>query len=158
MRLNATGSNHTVSKYVLQRELGNKFPLGFQDKFRKRIYISFSNDPKHGFWDQSTSGKSGNSGQHGGVFNLEYSPDGSILIAACEQKSFIVLDPITRRDVHNVYNSHSDCVNCVKYNHDLEQKHIYMEDNSLFLIGFLIAGLLLLVLMTQQLHYGISEI
>ncbi|XP_032783070.2 DDB1- and CUL4-associated factor 10 [Daphnia magna] len=115
MRLNATGSNHTVSKYVLQRELGNKFPLGFQDKFRKRIYISFSNDPKHGFWDQSTSGKSGNSGQHGGVFNLEYSPDGSILIAACEQKSFIVLDPITRRDVHNVYNSHSDCVNCVKF-------------------------------------------
>lgn len=70
MRLNSTGLSHTVSKYVHQRELGNKFPLGFQDKFRKRTYMSFSSDPKHGFWDQSTSGKSGNNGQHGGVFNL----------------------------------------------------------------------------------------
>lgn len=38
----------------------------------------------------------------------------SILIAACEQRSFIVLDPITRRDVHSVHNSHADCVNCVR--------------------------------------------
>ncbi|EFX74031.1 hypothetical protein DAPPUDRAFT_324775 [Daphnia pulex] len=109
------GYGDQLSRFVLQRELGNKFPLGFQDYFQQRIYKSFSSDPKYGFWDQSTSSKSGSSARHGGVFNLEYSPDGSILIAACEQKSFIVFDPITRKDVHSVYNSHSDSVNCVKF-------------------------------------------
>lgn len=46
------------------------------------------------------------------INNYNYSR--SILVAACEQKSFIVLDPISRKDVHSVHNSHSDCVNCVR--------------------------------------------
>jgi hypothetical protein len=70
MGLFTSNSSHTVSKFVLQRELGNKFPLGFQDFFKQRIYKSFSSDPKYGFWDQSMSTKSGSSARHGGVFNL----------------------------------------------------------------------------------------
>lgn len=70
MGLYKSYSSHTVSRFVLQRELGNKFPLGFQDYFQQRIYKSFSSDPKYGFWDQSTSTKSGSSARHGGVFNL----------------------------------------------------------------------------------------
>ena len=136
MRLN-NGSNSTptiVSKYVQQRELGLKFSLGFRDKLNHKIYSSLRSSD---YWDneKARSCRSGNS-VHGGVFNLEYSPDGyelkeillclprnhhlfslsrSILIAACEQKSFIVLDPTTRKDVHHVANAHSDCVNCVRY-------------------------------------------
>lgn len=66
MRLNNTYSTHIASKFVLQRELGLKFPLGFRDKLHHKIYSSLQ---------PLTSEKSG-SNVHGGVFNLEYSPDG----------------------------------------------------------------------------------
>ena len=74
MRLNNTYSTHIASKFVLQRELGLKFPLGFRDKLHHKIYSSLQ---PFGFWDhaKATSEKSG-SNVHGGVFNLEYSPDG----------------------------------------------------------------------------------
>ena len=74
MRLNNTYSTHIASKFVLQRELGLKFPLGFRDKLHHKIYSSLAPD---GFWDhaKATSEKSG-CNVHGGVFNLEYSPDG----------------------------------------------------------------------------------
>ncbi len=135
MRLNRPDSKFiSITKYVNQREVGPKFALGFQDKLHHKIYSSLTTS---GCWDHSkaSSIKSGNT-VHGGVFNLEYSPDGyvvflsylrisylkiyfhlihrSILIAACEQKSFIVLDPTTRKDVHHVQNAHLDCVNCVR--------------------------------------------
>ena len=102
---------HIASKFVYHRELGLKHPLGFRDRLYHKIYSSLQ---PLGSWDHSlaSSSKQGNH-FNGGVFNLEYSPDGKILIAACEHKSFIVLDPVTRKEVHNVI-AHSDCVNCVR--------------------------------------------
>jgi hypothetical protein len=78
MRLNNTYSTHIASKYVLQRELGLKFPLGFRDRLHHKIYSSLQ---PAGSWDHSlsSSSKSG-SHIHGGVFNLEYSPDGYAII------------------------------------------------------------------------------
>ena len=74
MRLNNTYSTHIASKYLLQRELGLKFPLGFRDRLHHKIYSSLQ---PAGSWDYSHSSSSKSGSQiHGGVFNLEYSPDG----------------------------------------------------------------------------------
>ena len=50
----------------------------------------------------------------GGVFNLEFSPDGKILSAACEKKNILIFDPLTQRIVRNIETAHSDSVNCVR--------------------------------------------
>ena len=54
-------------------------------------------------------------GPSGGIFNLEFNPDGSILGAACEQKSIILFDPQTRRPVKFIEKAHDDCVNCIRF-------------------------------------------
>lgn len=76
MRLNKPDARRVVtSRYVQQRELGLDFPLGFQDKLHHKIYSSLRT---YESWDHTKScNKSGNL-VHGGVFNLEYSPDGSV--------------------------------------------------------------------------------
>lgn len=58
------------NKYIRQRELGMQFPLGHTDKFYKTLYTSVQPTTS---WDHKDSIKTG---AHGGVFNLEYSPDG----------------------------------------------------------------------------------
>lgn len=80
MRLNNTYSTHIASRYVLQRELGLKFPLGFRDKLHHKIYSSLQ---PSGSWDysRSSSTKVANQISAGGVFNLEYSPDGSVFVS-----------------------------------------------------------------------------
>ena len=50
----------------------------------------------------------------GGIFNLEFSPDGKILSAACERRNILIFDPLTRRVIQNLENAHLDCVNCVR--------------------------------------------
>lgn len=52
---------------------------------------------------------------HGAVFNLEFTPDGSLLVAACEKKSIMVFDPLRAHLVNHVQNAHNDCVNCVRF-------------------------------------------
>ena len=41
----------------------------------------------------------------GGIFNLEFSPDGRILSAACERKNILIFDPLTRKwsKSYNIY-------------------------------------------------------
>ena len=74
MRLNNTYSTHIARKYVLQRELGLKFPLGFRDKLHHKIYSSLQ--PTGPSEPDPLSCTKNHSNIHGGVFNLEYSPDG----------------------------------------------------------------------------------
>lgn len=56
--------------WLQERELGFKKRLGFADAFSNKLYSSLRT---HDYWDQfqHTSNKI-----HGGVFNLEFSPDG----------------------------------------------------------------------------------
>ncbi|KAH8018311.1 hypothetical protein HPB51_002292 [Rhipicephalus microplus] len=54
-------------------------------------------------------------GGHGGIFNLEFSPDGSILVAATEGKSILMFDPLSRRLTREVKNAHADCVNNARF-------------------------------------------
>lgn len=54
-------------------------------------------------------------GPTGGIFNLDFSPDGSILGAACEKKNVLLFDPSTHRVINDVENAHEDCVNCIRF-------------------------------------------
>ncbi|XP_067007174.2 DDB1- and CUL4-associated factor 10 homolog [Anabrus simplex] len=95
--------------YLRQRELGQRFPLGHADRFYRELYSSILPCTS---WDH---GDSLRNARHGGVFNLEFSPDGSLLVAACEKKSILMFDPLCRRLIHAVDNAHRDCVNCVRF-------------------------------------------
>ncbi|XP_077992638.1 DDB1- and CUL4-associated factor 10-like [Glandiceps talaboti] len=52
---------------------------------------------------------------HGSVFNLEFSPDGSYLVAACERKSIKVCDPLSAAEITTVNDAHDSCVNFVRF-------------------------------------------
>ncbi|CAG9857552.1 unnamed protein product [Phyllotreta striolata] len=56
----------------------------------------------------------------GGIFNLEFSLDGKLLVAACEGKQILIFDSANQKLVHNVPDAHSNCVNCVRF---LNDKH-----------------------------------
>ncbi|XP_069695745.1 DDB1- and CUL4-associated factor 10 homolog [Periplaneta americana] len=97
------------NSWLRQREIGQRFPLGYADRFSKRLYSSILPCTS---WDH---GENLRHAMHGGVFNLEFSPDGSLLVAACEKKSILMFDPLCRRLIHAVDNAHRDCVNCVRF-------------------------------------------
>lgn len=125
------------SLWLRQRELGVKFPLGHSDDFHKTLYSSIQPITSWDHGDNLTAAR------HGGVFNLEYSPDGSVanvlvccftsivtsgprshvciqccrslLLAACEKKSILMFDPLCRKLIHAIDNAHNDCVNCVRF-------------------------------------------
>ncbi|XP_071557240.1 DDB1- and CUL4-associated factor 10 homolog [Temnothorax nylanderi] len=97
------------SLWLRQRELGVKFPLGHSDDFHKTLYSSIQPITSWDHGDNLTAAR------HGGVFNLEYSPDGSLLLAACEKKSILMFDPLCRKLIHAIDNAHNDCVNCVRF-------------------------------------------
>ena len=89
---------------------------------RPRLYADFRDwgtyrDPLGGkkagrFWSRMSDASDGS--VTGGIFNLEYNPDGSILAAACEKKSVLLFDPGSRKVVKSLEKAHLDCVNCVR--------------------------------------------
>ncbi|KAG8234229.1 hypothetical protein J437_LFUL007734 [Ladona fulva] len=91
------------------RELGQKTFLGFEDKFSKKLLSSILPCSS---WDHLEDCRERD---HGGVFNLEFSQDGSLLVAACEKKSVLMFDPLCHRLIHSIDNAHRDCVNCVRF-------------------------------------------
>ncbi|XP_075416295.1 DDB1- and CUL4-associated factor 10 isoform X2 [Tenrec ecaudatus] len=52
---------------------------------------------------------------HGAVFNLEYSPDGSVLTVACEQTEVLLFDPISSKHIKTLTEAHEDCVNNIRF-------------------------------------------
>ncbi|CAB0012685.1 unnamed protein product [Nesidiocoris tenuis] len=95
--------------YLRNRELGNRPQLGTNDRFMNGLYKSFA---RCEWWDHFASLKNA---APGGIFNLEFSPDGSLLVAACEKRSILMFDPLSRKLLHSVDNAHYDCVNCVRF-------------------------------------------
>lgn len=97
------------STYWMTRDVqyGFKPKLGTQNKFYKTLYSSF-------YRRTSSSTKRHPDYLYGGVFNLEFSPDSSILISAREKNAFILWDPISLEEIKVVENAHHDCVNCIK--------------------------------------------
>ncbi|XP_077285698.1 DDB1- and CUL4-associated factor 10 homolog isoform X2 [Arctopsyche grandis] len=109
MRLLAKDYGAYNALWAYQRELGFAPPIGAGDTFAKSLYSSMSLCAQ---WDAL---KDSDGLMHGGVFNLEFSPDGSLLVAACEKNSILTIDPLTYKKVYYVNNAHSDCVNYVKF-------------------------------------------
>uniref|UniRef100_A0A224XL80 Putative wd40 domain protein n=1 Tax=Panstrongylus lignarius TaxID=156445 RepID=A0A224XL80_9HEMI len=95
--------------YLRNRELGMKPKLGSTDRFMKGLYTSFLPCT---YWDHNESLQNA---APGGIFNLEFSPDGSLLVAACEKRSILMFDPLSRQLLNTVDNAHFDCVNCVRF-------------------------------------------
>uniref|UniRef100_A0A8C5M0J9 DDB1- and CUL4-associated factor 10 n=1 Tax=Leptobrachium leishanense TaxID=445787 RepID=A0A8C5M0J9_9ANUR len=52
---------------------------------------------------------------HGAVFNLEYSPDGSVLTVACEQTEVLLFDPVSSKHIKTLTEAHEDCVNNIRF-------------------------------------------
>uniref|UniRef100_A0A0K8TEF6 Uncharacterized protein n=1 Tax=Lygus hesperus TaxID=30085 RepID=A0A0K8TEF6_LYGHE len=104
----SSNSNFAYS-FLRERELGNRPKLGSNDRFMNGLYQSFVPCT---YWDHNESLQNA---APGGIFNLEFSPDGSLLVAACEKRSILMFDPLSRQLLHSVDNAHYDCVNCVRF-------------------------------------------
>ncbi|KAK7076261.1 DDB1- and CUL4-associated factor 10 [Halocaridina rubra] len=97
---------------IRRREMGLRATLGYESNLKKCLYSSMTPSTS---WDpQKNDPKTGFIG-HGGVFNLEFSPDGSHLVAACEHRAVMVFDPLSRKQVHHIPRAHENCVNCIKF-------------------------------------------
>ncbi|CAB4056358.1 DCAF10 [Lepeophtheirus salmonis] len=51
----------------------------------------------------------------GGIYNLEFNTEGSLLAAATENTSVLLFDPNSRKLVNTIVNAHDGCVNCVRF-------------------------------------------
>lgn len=93
----------TFHNWIQRRENGLKL-VGDEDFILKMIYKSFK---PYRYWTSDE--------EFGAVFNLEFSPDGNVVVAACEKKSILLFDPITTKRTKAIGNAHTDNVNCVKF-------------------------------------------
>ncbi|KAM9786704.1 DDB1- and CUL4-associated factor 10 [Syngnathus typhle] len=79
-----------------------------RDNFRTMTSLYSSMNPAADSVNLSTK-------THGAVFNLEYSPDGSVLTVACEQTEVLLFDPISSRHIKTLTEAHEDCVNNIRF-------------------------------------------
>lgn len=77
-----------LANYLRNRKLGGKLKLCLTDKFMEKLYFHVI---PCAVWDHNDSLRNS---VPGGIFNLEFSPDGSILVAACEERSIFLFSPI----------------------------------------------------------------
>lgn len=54
-------------------------------------------------------------GPLGSIFNLEFSPDDTYLVAVLAGRAFELYDPRVCKKIHRRQNAHDDCVNCVTF-------------------------------------------
>ncbi|XP_059422337.1 DDB1- and CUL4-associated factor 10-like isoform X2 [Carassius carassius] len=79
-----------------------------RDNFRNMTRLYSSMSPATDSVNLSTQ-------THGAVFNLEYSPDGSVLTVACEQTEVLLFDPVSSRHIKTLVEAHEDCVNNIRF-------------------------------------------
>ncbi|KAK7863787.1 hypothetical protein R5R35_005403 [Gryllus longicercus] len=97
----------TYPVWVEHREVSQRLPREYSDVFYKSLYSSIS--PCHS-WKRGENSRS----VHGGLYSLEFSPAGSLLVAG-EKRNFRVFDPVSRKLIHTVGNAHACCVTNVKF-------------------------------------------
>ncbi|XP_014284722.1 DDB1- and CUL4-associated factor 10 homolog [Halyomorpha halys] len=105
----ALETKHFATKFIRDREVGLRPRIGSNDQFMRGLYNAFAPCTS---WDHNESLQNA---APGGIFNLEFSPDGSLLVAACEKRSILMFDPLSRQLLSTVDNAHLDCVNCVRF-------------------------------------------
>ncbi|XP_036373138.1 DDB1- and CUL4-associated factor 10 [Megalops cyprinoides] len=101
------GSN--VFRWLRERTIGRGlFVDPARDNFRTMTSLYSSMNPAADSVNMNTK-------THGAVFNLEYSPDGSVLTVACEQTEVLLFDPISSRHIKTLVEAHEDCVNNIRF-------------------------------------------
>ncbi|RWS23083.1 hypothetical protein B4U80_05791 [Leptotrombidium deliense] len=90
--------------------------IGSTNMFTKRLYSLTKTRPEF-MYDYNENCKKTRSGGpfHGGIFNLTFNPEGSLLLAATENKSILVFDPLNHRLIRQINSAHEDSVNYVKF-------------------------------------------
>ncbi|XP_017477394.1 PREDICTED: DDB1- and CUL4-associated factor 10 homolog [Rhagoletis zephyria] len=105
--------------WLLRRENGLLQSHGDQDFIMRRVYKSMR--PLYQ-WNDKYSKVNNTLGtvNVGGVFNLEFSPEGNLLVAACEKKAIVLFDVVSRQSAQKIMDAHSSNVNCIKF---LDSRH-----------------------------------
>lgn len=87
------------------REYGWKPSLNDEDRLNSAIYANVTNVGS----DVDTRGS------RGAVFNLEFSKDGRLLVAACERRCIVSFSALSQKSVFTVEGAHQGYVNCIKF-------------------------------------------
>ncbi|XP_061101498.1 DDB1- and CUL4-associated factor 10 [Conger conger] len=105
----ASGIGNYVFRWLRKRTIGTgPFVDPARDNFRTMTSLYSSMNPAADSVNISTQ-------THGAVFNLEYSPDGSVLTVACEQTEVLLFDPISSTHIKTLVEAHEDCVNNIRF-------------------------------------------
>ena len=98
------GQRHGPARYSL-----------LEERLKQRLFYNFRL-PSQEARNFGGGGGGGDDGKYtGGIFNLAFNPDGSVLGAACEDKCVLLLDPNTRRTVHAITGAHDEAVNNIRF-------------------------------------------
>nr|XP_013097944.1 unnamed protein product [Stomoxys calcitrans] len=98
----------SLYRWLYRREYGLPSNRMDFDHIMHRVYGSMK-DFDH--WNDTPNQTS----DYGAVFNLEFSPKGNVLVAACEKKSILFFDAITQQQTYTIKDAHTDNVNCIKF-------------------------------------------
>lgn len=117
--------NSEGNKYwcLLQQRNEINYPtnvLGAKDVFYKRLYSSIRSRKEfiYDFDKRRSRSRQLNDSDahfHGGIFNLNFNPDGSLLLAATENKAILMFDPFTHELIKTVHNAHDSSLNYIKF-------------------------------------------
>ncbi|XP_077495412.1 DDB1- and CUL4-associated factor 10-like [Amblyomma americanum] len=90
---------------VDHQRLGLHSYIGANDHMFQELYRAFLPSQKPDFYRCN----------HGGIFNLSFARDGSILVAATKGRSILIFDPLNHKLISEVGHAHSDCVNYARF-------------------------------------------
>ncbi|KAJ8917865.1 hypothetical protein NQ315_010778 [Exocentrus adspersus] len=103
-------SNLNLLGVIEKRSLGLKeYRPSYNDSLALKLYSSFS---------QYEIEKVVREPHFGGIFNLEFSLDGKLLVAACQGKQVLLFDAANQKLINTVEGAHIKCVNCVRFLND----------------------------------------
>ncbi|KAK7793791.1 hypothetical protein R5R35_013046 [Gryllus longicercus] len=101
----STERTNTSPSWIRQREIGQRLPPGHPDHLMKSLYSSVRS-----YYAYDNDEVADN-----GIYNLAFSPDGSLLVAVGERKSIIMFDPVSQKLMQTVQNAHSSTIGYAKF-------------------------------------------
>ena len=98
--------NYQLVNYELQRKIGTIIP---QDRLKYKLFSSIKSAEK-----VSCCTQEGSYGSEA-IYNIEFSKDNKILIAAGAKSELYVFDPLSYQKINSVESKHTDGVNCLTF-------------------------------------------
>lgn len=97
-----TAGKYSTIKMTRKREVGHMFR---EDTLSSKYYRYIKTKSS---WPMNED-----VADHGGIFNLQFSPSGKMLVTACEKAAILVFDPFSRKLISKIMQAHNDSVNCI---------------------------------------------